>query len=179
MLSAAMNYVLKPRCVCRGIVQSSTIDDNHPTSSTSFPTYPPFDCMTEGTGVHWTKWVVCLTNNVFVGYNFTGDAQKKALVLTYGSEDLIDIFDTFSFNKITPQPNTDQAAFTKAVTALSDYFNPRQNVEFQRYQFCHTNQEQYESIDKYYTRLMQIAATYNFMDTNAKLKNNMKKTERA
>ena len=51
--------------------------------------------------------------------------------------DLNDIFDMFSVNKITPQLNTNQTAFTKAVTTMSDYFNPRQNVEFQRYQLRH------------------------------------------
>ena len=63
--------------------------------------------------------------------------------------------------------------FTKTVRALSDYFNPRQNVEFQRYQFRYTNQEQYETIEKYYTRLMQIAAMCNFADTNAELKSQL------
>ena len=128
----------------------------------SLPTYPSFDCASEGKGIRWTKWVARLTNNVFVGYNITDEAQKKALILTYGGEDLNDIFDTLSADKITPVPNTDETVFTKTVTALSDYFNPRQNVEFQRYQFRHTNQEQYETIEKYYTHLTQIVATCNF-----------------
>ena len=114
-----------------------------------------------------------LTNNVFVGYTTTDEAQKKALMLTYGGEDLNDIFNTLSADKITPVSNTDETQFTKTVRALSDYFNPRQNVEFQRYQFRHTNQEQYETIEKYYTRLMQIAAMCNFADTNAELKSQL------
>ena len=51
------------------------------------------------TGVRWTKWVMRLTNNIFVGYNVTDNAQKKALMLTYGGEVINDIFDMFSIDK--------------------------------------------------------------------------------
>jgi len=63
--------------------------------------------------------------DVFVGYNVTDDTHKKAIMLTYGGEDLNDIFNTFSVDRIMPQPNTDQTTFTKAVKVLLDYFNPR------------------------------------------------------
>ena len=48
----------------------------------SLPPYPPFECQSEGKGICWTKWITRVTNNVFVCYNITDDARKKALMLT-------------------------------------------------------------------------------------------------
>ena len=96
----------------------------------SLPPYPPFECQSEGKGIRWTQWITRLTNNVFVGYNITDDARKKALMLTYAGEDLNDIFDTLSTDLVTPQPGIDEMVFSKAVEALDVYFNPKQNKEF-------------------------------------------------
>ena len=70
--------------------------------------------------------------------------------------DLRDIFDTLSTDLVTPQPGTDETVFSKAVEALDVYFNPKQNKDFQRYVFRHTNQERFESVEKLYMRLMQL-----------------------
>ncbi len=139
----------------------------------SLPPYPPFECQSEGKGIRWTKWITRLTNNVFVGYNITDDARKKALMLTYAGEDLNDIFDTLSTELVTPQPGTDETVFSKAVEALDVYFNPKQNKEFQRYVFRHTNQERFESVEKFYMRLMQLAATCNFTETSSEIKSQL------
>ena len=139
----------------------------------SLPPYPPFECQSEGKGIRWTKWITRLTNNAFVGSNITDDARKKALMLTYAGEDLNDIFDTLSTELVTPQPGTDETVFSKAVEALDVYFNPKQNKEFQRYVFRHTNQERFESVEKFYMRLMQLAATCNFTETSSEIKSQL------
>ena len=59
--------------------------------------------------------------------------EKNALMLTYGGRRPKRYFRPLSADKITPQPDTDERVFTKTATALSNYLNPKQNVEFQRY----------------------------------------------
>ena len=76
-------------------------------------------------------------------------------------------------DKNTPQPDTDETVFTKAVIALSNYFNPKQHVEFQQYVFWHMNQEKYELVVKYYAGLMQLTAMCNFTDTDAEIKSQL------
>ena len=139
----------------------------------SLPPYPPVECQSEGKGIRWTKWITRLTNNVFVGYNITDDARKRALMLTYAGEDLNDIFATLSTKLVTPQPGTDETVFSKAVEALDVYFNPKQNKEFQRYVFRHTNQERFESVEKFSMRLMQLAVTCNFTETISEIKSQL------
>ena len=137
------------------------------------PSYPPFECQSESNGIRWTKWITRLTNNEFAGYNITDDARKKALLLTYAGEDLNDIFDTLSTELVTPQPGTEETVFSKAVEALDVYFNPKQNKKFQRYVFRHNNQERFESVEKFYMRLMQLAATCNFTETSSEIKSQL------
>ena len=42
-----------------------------------------------------------------------------------------------------------------------------------RYVFRHTNQERFESVEKFYMRLMQLAATYNFTETSSEIKSQL------
>ncbi|GFO32125.1 hypothetical protein PoB_005863000 [Plakobranchus ocellatus] len=55
------------------------------------PSYPPLDARSDGIAVRWTKWVSRLKNNLFVAYDITNEARKKALLLTYAGPDLNDI----------------------------------------------------------------------------------------
>ena len=131
----------------------AAISTSHATAQSLITPYPPFECQSEGKGIRWTNWITRLTNNVFVGYNITDDARKKALMLMYAGEDPNDIFDTLSIELVTTQPGTDETVFRKVVEALDVYFNPKQNKEFQRYVFRQTNQERFEYVDKFYMRL--------------------------
>ena len=84
----------------------------------ALPQYPPFDCKSEGKSVRWAKWVSRL-KNLFVGYNVTGDVRQKALLLTFGGEDLNDIVDNL------PEAETavdEGEAFKKLVEAVTKHF---------------------------------------------------------
>ena len=113
----------------------------------------------------WDKWVKRL-ELLFVAYNITDDKRKQALLLTYGGEDLSDIFDNFPTNDVTPRPGNDQDThYQRTVDAFTHHFNPQTNTEYQRYVFKRTQQES-KSIDQFYTVLRQIAQTCGFTDVD-------------
>ena len=133
------------------------------------PSYPIFDCSGEGKAVRWDKWVKRL-ELLFVAYNITDDKRKQALLLTYGGEDLSDIFDNFPTNDVTPRPGNDQDThYQRTVDAFTHHFNPQTNTEYQRYVFRRTQQES-KSIDQFYTVLRQIAQTCGFTDVDREIK---------
>jgi hypothetical protein len=136
----------------------------------SLPTYPTFDCHSDGKAVRWNKWTTRL-DNLFVGYNITNNVRKKALLLTYGGDSLNDLVDTI--------PEADLVAgegenvYDKLVKAISDLFNPSTNTEFQKYTFRNTKQKT-DSINEFYTELKQIAETCDFGERmNAEIKSQL------
>ena len=148
------------------------------------PAYPPFDCKAEGKNIRWTKWIRRLEHNVFNGCHIVDPGQKKGLLLMYGGEDLNDIVDAFdpaileavdavaadNDNGIVAVPA--QNVFDRLKTALTNHFNPRTNIEFQRYLFKHTIQDM-DDIDDLYSELKQLAVTCQFADVNAEVKSQM------
>ena len=68
-------------------------------------------------------------------------------------------------------PNTDagedEDPFEKAVTALTNYFTPKKNREYEVYVFCKAKQESNESISAFHTRLRQLAMTCEFASTDS------------
>ncbi|KAJ8037836.1 Ketimine reductase mu-crystallin [Holothuria leucospilota] len=74
-----------------------------------------------------------------------------------------DIFDTL--------PNTGKAdEYDKAVNALSDYFTPQKNTEYEVYLFRQATQKEDESVDMYYTRLKHLASTCELPDIDKEIK---------
>lgn len=123
-------------------------------SQVGLPAYPSFDCKSDGRAVRWSKWINRLENNVFVAYDIKDDKKKRALLLTYGGEELNDIADTLDVKV----PAEGETLFGNLKQALSDYFNPQANIEFQKYVFRNTVQKT-DSIDDFYNALKQLAAT--------------------
>lgn len=58
----------------------------------------------------------------------------------------------------------------KAVTALTNYFEPKKNVAFEEYQFREAKQNPAEQIMTHNTRLVQLAKTCKFTDTDREIK---------
>ncbi|EDO32488.1 predicted protein [Nematostella vectensis] len=58
----------------------------------------------------------------------------------------------------------------KAAQALTGYFTPRQNREFQIYKFLQATQEPDESITAFHTRLRQLATSCEFNDIDREIK---------
>ena len=106
--------------------------------TSSLPTYPPFDCEADGKAVRWNKWTVRL-DNLFTAYDITDNTRKKALLLTYGGDDLNDLVDTIPEENLTPAIG--ENVYDKLVKAVKDVLNPSTNTEFQKYCFRNIKQK--------------------------------------
>ena len=137
-------------------------------SSISLPTFPTFDCRADSKAVRWSKWNKKL-ETLFVAYEVTDAKRKQALLLSYGGEDLHDIWDTFTEEQLKVAQDSNDTVYSKTVDAFTAHFNPSSNTEYQKYLFRHTVQET-DKIDDYYTVLHHLAPTCQFTDSDAEIK---------
>lgn len=90
--------------------------------------------------------------------NVTNKPRQRALLLHYAGAATTEIFDTL--------PNTTVGEggdpLEKAVQALTNYFTPKQNREYEIYVFRQAKQESNETISAFHTRLRQLAVTCEF-----------------
>ena len=63
--------------------------------------------------------------------------QKLALLLHYVGDEVNDIFDTLTIT----EAGEDESPIDKAIDALSAYFQPKQNVAYEEYQFRQAKQD--------------------------------------
>lgn len=130
-------------------------------STASVPHVHPSDEI-GGIGSRWRKYLSRF-NNLLIAMAVTEPDRKRALLLHYAGEETIDIFGTL--------PNTgDVNNYTQAVDALTAYFDPKQNTEFEVFKFGQTAQQPQESIDSFHTRLRQIAANCDFHSIDREIK---------
>ena len=134
--------------------------------ATALPTYPPFDCRSKGKAVRWSKWVKRL-HTLFTGYNISNDKRKQALLLSFGGEDVHDIFDTFEATQLKPEEN--KTYYETTVELFTSHCNPKSNAEYQKYVFRHTAQET-DKTDDLYTTLRHLAPTCLFTNNEAEIK---------
>jgi len=127
-------------------------------------TFPAFDCISDPTSTaqRWEKWLKRF-GNFIVTLNVTNGTRKRAMLLYYGGEDLSDIFETLP-------DHGDDDDYEKAVEALNMYFKPKKNVEYEVFQFRQASQNSSESLDSFYTRLRQLAATCDFHNMDREIK---------
>ena len=64
----------------------------------------------------------------------------------------------------------DDDPLDKAIQALTNYFTPKQNREYEIYVFRQAKQESNESISAFHTRLRQLAVTCEFSDVDREIK---------
>ena len=129
------------------------------------PVYPPFDCSQEGRAVRWNKWVTRL-QTFFNAYEITSQERKRALMLTFAGNELNDIVDT-----LTPEQGKGES-FDQLCEAITRYFNPQTNIEFQKYLFRKTEQQS-DNIEEFYAELKQLAATCGFKDPDIEIKSQL------
>ena len=132
----------------------------------ALPTFPEIDVSETSTqAARWKKWLSRF-QNLLVAMNVTNKKRQRALLLHYAGEATNEIFDTL--------PNTTagegEDPFDKAVEALTNYFTPKQNREYEIYVFRQAKQENNESISAFHTRLRQLAITCEFADVDREIK---------
>ena len=143
-------------------------------AATVIPQYPPFDCSGKGVAVRWNKWISRLRDNIFVAYSITDDKRQKALMLTLAGDELNDIFEGLPVVDKTPREGeANDTHFGRAADALTAYFNPKQNNEYQRYVFRHSTQNQGETADEYHHHLTSLAVTCQFHDVDQEVKSQL------
>ena len=64
----------------------------------------------------------------------------------------------------------DEDPLEKAIDALTDYFQPKQNLPYEEYQFRQEKQENDEALMAFYTRLKQLSLTSEFRDPDREIK---------
>ena len=84
----------------------------------------------------------------------------------YGGDEVNDIFDTLTIT----EAGEDESLGDKAIDALSAYFQPKQNVAYEEYQFRQAKQDTSETIMAYYTRLKHLAQTCEFTNVDREIK---------
>ena len=131
------------------------------------PPFQKFDVFNEETslGIRWTKYVSKL-ENMFTGLAIDSKKRKKALLLHYAGDDVFDIYETLNLDG-------NDSNYDETKKGLGDYFNPKKNKEFERYEFRNMKQSKSESIDQFVTRLRQKATNCDFTDKDVEIKSQM------
>lgn len=124
------------------------------------PVFQNFNISESGADARWTKWCSRL-ENLLICMDVKDDKRKRALLLHYAGEDVCDIFDTL--------PNTGDD-YATAKKALTDYFAPKKNTEFEIYRFRQAKQEASECMDVFHTRLRKLSENCEFHDRDKEIK---------
>ena len=95
------------------------------------------------------------------------DVQRKALLLHAVGENTFDIFMSLADHGTT---------YNHAKAALTNYFKPKVNKEYERAVFRRLRQETGESIDVYHTRLRKAAASCDFASVDGEIKSHVIQT---
>ena len=136
------------------------------------PQVAPFKPDTDPTSVaqRWKHWSDRF-DNLVVARNVTDNARKKALLLHLAGENVFDIFSALVLPDIPAGANPAiDNCYTVAKTALDNHFNPKKNVEFEKYTFRSTKQQCDENIDAYHARLRALAKYCEFTDVDSEIK---------
>ena len=94
--------------------------------ASALPNFDPFDIHADGPFTQrWRKWIKRL-ENLFVAAAITDKKRQRALLLYYAGEEACEIFETLV------DTGDD---FTTAKEKLTEYFDPKKNVEYEIYTF--------------------------------------------
>ena len=122
------------------------------------PHFPPFQVDEEPTSLasRWQKWLKRF-ENFLSAMAISDDGRKRAMLLHYAGERVYDIFDSLPLSEVG-------SSYTDATTALTSYFNPQKNEDFEVWTFRQTIQEPGETLDAYHTRARQASKYCGFPD---------------
>ena len=128
------------------------------------PCFPPFVIGDNPTAVgsRWDEWLDRF-ENYLAAMDIKDATRKRAMMIHFAGEDVYKIFRTL-------EETGEAKDYDVAKAKLTEYFKPQQNVEYERYVFRRAQQQSSETLDQYYTRLRQLAATCDFADVAAEIK---------
>jgi hypothetical protein len=99
--------------------------------------------------------------NVLLGMDIDDETRKRALLLHYIGSSAFDIFETLT-------DTGDEKDYKKAMDRLTEHFTPQRNVDYEIYLFRQARQQPTETLDKFTTRLRQLASTCEFTSVEKK-----------
>ena len=119
------------------------------------------DTDTNTLGTRWNKWVKQFEIYI-VAAGITAAKQKKALLLHTAGPDVQDIFHTIE--------NSDTAERVEdCIKLLNEYFIPKYNKWYERFNFVQRKQLPHENIDAYATNLKKLASSCKFSDKDERI----------
>src|SRR5664279_1884851 len=124
----------------------------------------------------WKRWSDRF-DNLVVAMNVTDNKRKKALLLHLAGDAVFDIFEGLVLSDIAD--DADPAVtnvYTVAKGALDAHFNPKKNVEFERYTFRAAKQHADENIDAYHAILRSLSKNCEFTNVDAEIKSHVIQT---
>ena len=129
--------------------------------ASALPHFDPFDIHADSAiAQRWRKWIKRL-ENLFIAAAITDKKRQRALLLYYAGEEVCEIFETLA------ETGED---FATAKEKLTEYFDPKKNVEYEIYKFRQAKQNPGESMSAYHSRLRQLATTCEFADIDKEIK---------
>ena len=120
------------------------------------PTPKPFKVLGEQTNLSrsWENYVKRFEYYISAS-GVTKDEQRKALLLHLCGEEIQDIFETF----VDPGNS-----YKDTVEKLTEYFNPKKNIAYERHIFRQAQQEHEETIDNFVIRLKKLSVSCEYPD---------------
>ena len=114
------------------------------------PTPKPFRVIGQNTNLSklWDTYVKRF-NYYIQAAGITKDERKKALLLHLGGEEIQDIYETLDCEN----------SYADAVEALTQYFNPKKNIAYERHVFRQAKQNNDETVDNFVIRLKQLSVS--------------------
>ena len=144
----------------------------------AIPQISPFVPDADPTSVaqRWKRWSDRF-DNLIVAMNVTDNKRKRALLLHLAGEAVFDVFEGLVVATIPDDADPNEInAYTVTKQALDSHFNPKKNVEFERYTFRTAIQLPNENIDSYHARLRSLAKYCDFADIGAEIKSHIIQT---
>ncbi|XP_074635924.1 uncharacterized protein LOC141894247 [Acropora palmata] len=122
------------------------------------PAIPPFSVRSDQTtlGQRWSKWMKGL-EYFLVASSITDNKRRRAVLLHLAGPEVQTVFETLS------ETGDDYAT---ALAKLTEYFEPKKNIPFERHLFRQAAQGPTENMDSYVTRLRSLAKSCEYDHVN-------------
>ena len=137
--------------------------------ATAIPNFEKFSVHSEEhtAGTRWRRYLARFEMLIHAMGVEDEPVRKKALLIHYAGEEVFDIFDTFT---AAQKGGEDENGYKTLCKSLTDYFDPKKNIDFETVKFRQARQEPGETVDAFCVRLRKLASTCNFADLDRELK---------
>ena len=138
--------------------------------ASALPAFDNFDSHLSSSDVatKWLKWISRF-RNLMTAMDINNDVRCKALLLHYMGDETLNIYESV----ILPEALEGETETDRVIRAMSDYFSPRSNREYEIFKFRKLKQETGEDISSFFSRLKLLSVPCGFTDVNAELKSQL------